>query len=270
LGENEEKARESSARKRKLKAERSDGQVAALANNVISELEKTTADWSSCWTVEFGAGKGSLTKGIRKAVNNRLGGHVLVDRDRGFGGSNKRVADNEHLWTDDGCVRLRIDMANLHLAGLPQLQGKCMVGVGKHVCGAATDLALRCLVPSASSPTSATPSSGSSPTTVAVVIALCCYHRCSWDAYLNQEFVMQAGFSPIEFEQIIKITSWCHIRASEHTDSMAKARLANLCKRFIDAGRVMYFLQRGFKSTVAPFVDPSLTLENYAFLAHKE
>ena len=51
-----------------------------------------------------------------------------------------------------------------------------MVGVGKHVCGAATDLGLRCLLPlDVSATESDVPTSG-------VAIALCCYHVCSWDA----------------------------------------------------------------------------------------
>jgi len=258
----EERLRESSAKKRKLRAARSDGQIVALANHVLSELgQSSVADWRDCWSVEFGAGKGSLTQGIRKAAQGRLGGHFLVDRDRGLGGTNKRVVDND-FWTDGGCVRLRIDMANLCLAGLPDLHRKRVIGVGKHVCGAATDLAVRCLIPPSGS------LSQDHPAAVSVVIALCCYHRCSWDAYLNQEWVIQSGFSPAEFDQIIKLTSWCHIRATEHPDSLAKAQLANLSKQFIDAGRVCYLLKRGFTASVATFVDASLTLENKALLAH--
>ena len=97
-------------------------------------------------------------------------------------------------------------MANLWLSGVDQLHGQRIVGVGKHVCGAATDLALRCLVPAQPN---AVP--GSEVGTAGIAIALCCYHVCSWEAYCNQEWVCQQGMDAGDFAQIVRMASWCHI-----------------------------------------------------------
>jgi hypothetical protein len=58
------------------------------------------------------------------------------------------------------------------------------------VCGAATDLALRCMAPAE---VKRVAGPGIAVSTVGVAIALCCYHRCSWSAYVNQPFVSQHG-----------------------------------------------------------------------------
>jgi tRNA:m4X modification enzyme len=108
------------------------------------------------------------------------------------------------------------------MAGLHHLQGQAVVGVGKHVCGAATDLALRCLAPEGGAKTeegagagAGTGTGAGSETergggvrTVGVAIALCCYHRCSWSAYVNQAFVLQHGLDAHDFGQLVKIASW--------------------------------------------------------------
>ena len=115
-------------------------------------------------------------------------GCVLVDRDRGQGGKQKRVEGEDCVWTDsDGLVRLRVDISNLWLGGFEQLLGQEVVGIGKHVCGAATDLTLHCLVPHVQS------GDPKGVVTAGVSIALCCYHLCSWDAYVNQAWVLEQG-----------------------------------------------------------------------------
>ncbi|CAK0824870.1 unnamed protein product, partial [Prorocentrum cordatum] len=94
-------------------------------------------------SVEFGAGKGTLTRALREAAGAREAVRVLVDRDRAKGGACRHTDDSR--FTEDFALRLRIDIRNLWLPGLPELQGQRVVGVGKHVCGAATDFALRSL-----------------------------------------------------------------------------------------------------------------------------
>ena len=174
--------------KRRQRSDDSETQVQAIASRVLPLL----GEGDKRWTVEFGAGKGSLSKGIQKACCDAgvtPPKSVLVDRDRGRGGRQSRVEGEDCLWSDlDGTVRLRVDISNFWLRGMEQLSGQSVVGIGKHVCGAATDLTLRCLVPREAGDGAAVSTSG-------VAIALCCYHLCSWDAYVNQEWVLQQGFT---------------------------------------------------------------------------
>ena len=76
-----------------------------------------------------------------------------------------------------GVTRLRVDIGDLDL-GRALTQDSDMVsprgtqgvvGVSKHLCGAATDLTLRCVV-------------GTLPRArfQGLMIALCCHHRCDW------------------------------------------------------------------------------------------
>lgn len=193
-------------------------------------------------------------------------GSLLVDRDRGRGGSASRAATEESLFTEtDGNLRLRVDMANLWLAGVAQLHRQRIVGIGKHVCGAATDLALRCLVPAQPSKPEG-PGPGSEVDTIGIVIALCCYHTCSWEAYCNQEWVCQQGLGAADFGQLVRMAGWCHIEASSDS-ARARTRVARLCKQFIDAGRALYLFHRGFDVRVEPFVDANVTKENKCLTA---
>ena len=55
-----------------------------------------------------------------------------------------------------------------------------VIGVSKHLCGAATDLALRCLE---------TFSASGNPKgkIETILIALCCHHRCDWNIYVGKD-----------------------------------------------------------------------------------
>lgn len=68
-----------------------------------------------------------------------------------------------------GAVRVTADIRDLELSGVAELcDADRFVAVGKHLCGSAADLALRCVV------------STERPAAVRVAIALCCHHLCDW------------------------------------------------------------------------------------------
>ena len=69
-----------------------------------------------------------------------------------------------------------------------------------------------------------------------------------------------------DFAQLAKICSWSHITAT-NAPALAKVRLANLAKRFIDRGRACYLQERGFSVAIESFVDASVTKENQCLLA---
>ena len=62
--------------------------------------------------------------------------------------------------------RVRGDLADVDLARVGTLKGRTCVGVAKHLCGSATDLALNAFV-------------GLSDAR-GVAVATCCHHRCEW------------------------------------------------------------------------------------------
>ncbi|KAL6778027.1 hypothetical protein ACKKBG_A16640 [Auxenochlorella protothecoides x Auxenochlorella symbiontica] len=97
--------------------------------------------------------------------------------------------------------RLRCDLKDFSLAGCPGLDRpgpsggappRSWVGVAKHLCGAASDFALRAAVEQAPRRCRG------------LGLATCCHHRCSWRAYVGKEWFAERGFAPAEFE----LVSW--------------------------------------------------------------
>ncbi|XP_008835494.2 tRNA:m(4)X modification enzyme TRM13 homolog, partial [Nannospalax galili] len=111
-----------------------------------------------------------------------------------------------------------------------------VVGIGKHLCGVATDLALQCLLETyaasygerneeplakrikndktekemntlakegneRSVPEKQTPVAG-------IVIALCCHHRCDWRHYVGKEYFRALGLGAVEFYYFQRMSSW--------------------------------------------------------------
>ena len=60
-----------------------------------------------------------------------------------------------------------------------------MIGVSKHLCGAATDLAMRCLATFSSS-------ENAQSKIETILIALCCHHRCDWNIYVGKKNLKSA------------------------------------------------------------------------------
>ncbi|KAK3612674.1 hypothetical protein CHS0354_042200 [Potamilus streckersoni] len=185
--------------------------------SLIGHMEKAHLLRDDICYVEMGAGKGQLSHWLYSAVS----GHqnicfVLVDRS-----TVRYKYDNLHkaATTSDGgsaMERIRIDIENLNLGNLLSLKQieKAVVAFGKHLCGSATDLALRCIMETL--PTCidgkeshnklAKPSSPRNPG--GVVIALCCHHRCTWQAYVGKAFFRSCGLSARDFQLISSMSSW--------------------------------------------------------------
>ncbi|XP_035189092.1 tRNA:m(4)X modification enzyme TRM13 homolog isoform X2 [Oxyura jamaicensis] len=143
--------------------------------------------------------------------------------------------DGKHKKRDSVFERLQVDIQHLCLNKVPILEKKRLpvVGIGKHLCGAATDLALRCLIesyaiccegeneePAAKRPKNdktevAAKSSADNERNkddfkpvAGIVIALCCHHKCDWTHYVGREFFKSVGLGPVEFHYFQRMSSW--------------------------------------------------------------
>ncbi|XP_072295277.1 tRNA:m(4)X modification enzyme TRM13 homolog [Eucyclogobius newberryi] len=184
--------------------------------------------------VEFGAGRGKLSHWIHEALRDEPELQVLlVERS-----STRFKVDGKH--TDEGVEfeRLQIDIQHLDLGRVPLLRRKSLpvVGVGKHLCGAATDLALRCLLenprsreaeepppkrlkstglsPDPAQTCSPAELGGPAPAVIGLTVALCCHHRCQWSHYVGKDFFTQRGLGADEFSAFCRMSSWatCGLR----------------------------------------------------------
>ncbi|XP_059122133.1 tRNA:m(4)X modification enzyme TRM13 homolog isoform X3 [Peromyscus eremicus] len=150
----------------------------------------------------------------------------------------KQQVDGKHRKESSVFERLQIDIQHLCLNRVPVLrEGRLpVVGIGKHLCGVATDLALRCLVETyaasfeerneeplakrvkndkrdkESSTLSKEENEANAPETWApvagIVIALCCHHRCDWRHYVGKEYFRALGLGPEEFYYFQRMSSW--------------------------------------------------------------
>ncbi|KAJ7993272.1 hypothetical protein DPEC_G00270720 [Dallia pectoralis] len=205
--------------------------------SILGNMEDLQLLGSTRCFVEFGAGKGKLSHWIHVALKDYDDIHfLLVERS-----STRFKVDGKHQNANTKFERLQVDIQHLDLRKVPLLQEKGLpvIGVGKHLCGAATDLALQCLVGSLDG----TPRSCQDPppskrlklqqpvestceelppgptvvevtgarqelTVGGVAIALCCHHRCDWRHYVGKEFFKDRGLGASEFAAFLRMSSW--------------------------------------------------------------
>ncbi|XP_040580244.1 tRNA:m(4)X modification enzyme TRM13 homolog [Lepeophtheirus salmonis] len=231
--------------------------------SILSHLQRCE-DISDSIFVEFGSGRGELTYWLTKTNPNKK--YFLVDK-----ASQRRKFDNKLKNEDDSiCVRrIRTDIADLVLGKIDE--AKAVVGLSKHLCGAATDLALRCL-------------SSSSSKVKGVIIALCCHHRCSWSSYAGKTFYKK-HFEPNEFYLIRGLTSWatCGTDKSKETINEGKPQrfkfsieekeeIGRMAKRILDFGRLEYLRERVphlSTTELIQYTESDISLENVMLFASK-
>ncbi|KAJ7524021.1 hypothetical protein O6H91_18G073300 [Diphasiastrum complanatum] len=248
--------------------------------------------------VEFGAGRGYLSQMLCDCYG--ISNVLLVERR-----SYKFKADRTlRQLSGVHFARLRIDIENLNLEGVEMLQNSQFVGISKHLCGPATDLALRCcLATSANLSPNSNGRMEASPLLYGIGIATCCHHLCQWKSYVNKQFFVSLGFSPDEFHTITWLTSWALSGDEEHGDghdisgstcnyqeekecntgfSIAGERLNEVkqlldkrerkalgmkCKQILDCGRLLWLKQNGLEVKFVQYVSENVSPENKLLLA---
>lgn len=166
--------------------------------------------------IEFGAGKGQVSYWLAQIITELSGANViLVDR-----ASHRHKQDNKV--TDRNVVhRIRADISDFVIDQLDECrQAKHVVGVSKHLCGAATDLAIRCMMGGGGS---------ASSLTKGFVIALCCHHRCEWTPFVGKKFLLDNDIGPDEFAVLTKMVSWaiCGTGMSRKTRQVIENKTGN-------------------------------------------
>ncbi|CAL5206720.1 unnamed protein product [Lathyrus oleraceus] len=241
--------------------------------------------------IEFGAGRGYLTQMLADCYGiTRV---FLVERKAYKLKADRSLRQNESLTLE----RLRIDIEDLNLNAVESLQGVPFLATGKHLCGSATDLTLRCCFPEYRKDSSEQHTTNISFGGLA--IATCCHHLCQWKHYTNKEFFLDLGMTKEEFHAITWFTSWAvdathdsdlpdttncitHLQSIKeqgngYTDGVEKiisemeaakrAALGFKCKWIIDIGRLMWLRKLGLEAMLVRYVQPSISPENHLLLA---
>ncbi|KAI4365281.1 hypothetical protein MLD38_021278 [Melastoma candidum] len=187
--------------------------------------------------------------------------------------------------------RLRIDIEDLDLNAVESLRGLNFLAIGKHLCGPATDMTIRCCLGEANS-------TGTSPGCCmkGIAIATCCHHLCQWKHYINKEYFISLGLVEEEFNAITWFTSWAvddnhgpdlslaqisPIQINEegqeqgvkgaigNMETIERAALGFMCKQIIDVGRLMWLRDSGLGARIVRYVPRSISPENSLLIARR-
>ncbi|XP_050308508.1 tRNA:m(4)X modification enzyme TRM13 homolog [Anthonomus grandis grandis] len=232
----------------------------------------------SCF-IEFGAGRGQLSCWVAEATNNKKNCKILlVER-----ASPKHKRDNKLARVSDRIQRIRADIAHLSLDkyDFPK-DTKHIIGITKHLCGEATDLAIRCLANSESN----------KKKIGGAVFTFCCHHRCRWTPYTGKQFFEENNLGITEFNIMCGLSSWatCGTGFSREYREELKIQpnkqikldlndyglsreeredIGRKCKNVINYGRLLFLEQFGLKCQLHFYVEKDVTLENVCIVAYK-
>ncbi|KAI7751537.1 hypothetical protein M8C21_013396 [Ambrosia artemisiifolia] len=221
--------------------------------------------------VEFGAGRGYLTQMLADCYG--VSKVFLVERKSYKLKADRSLRQKESLILE----RLRIDIEDLNLNAIEALQGLPYLAIGKHLCGPATDMTLRCCV-----------GEGVAKSYLrGLSIATCCHHLCQWKHYINKGFFLSLGITKDDFHAITWFTSWAvdadhgsdvadtnienvkNICGDINMSVKERAALGFMCKDIIDAGRLMWMKENGLESKLVKYVPSNISPENHLLIAKR-
>ncbi|ELT93271.1 hypothetical protein CAPTEDRAFT_211974 [Capitella teleta] len=259
--------------------------------SLVGHMEKQNLLKSNSIFIEFGAGKGGLSHWVQVASQNETNTKFYLVEKSGV----RYQKDIYHKGDNQGpsFERLRINIGDLDLGKVEELHASPVgiVGIGKHLCGGATDLMLRCLVE-----TYVKGSQERVSRLEGVVLAYCCHHRCDWKTYVGKSFMRKFDFSARDFHLMTRMTSWAVSRnqfderkkekgdkrrqkmdnVEEEKQTTLKyggltyeerEKIGYLCKQLIDEGRRFYLQEQNFNAEVIYYTEKERTLENMALIA---
>lgn len=245
---------------------------------ILKVLEEEGFIRDSTSFIEFGAGKGQLSCWLVKLLETyRSSQIVLVDR-----ASLRHKKDNKlENEEKDKVHRIRADISDLLVDKLDILKSsKTLVGLSKHLCGAATDLTLRCIL-----------KNEALPRTDGIFIALCCHHRCEWKSFVGKKFFLDHLLSKKDFVLITKMASYaiCGTGMSRERRKLLEANgntseenskvkitaerreeIGIMCKRLLDYARLEFMRGQGFDGDLKFYVGSDVTLENVALVLKRK
>ena len=196
--------------------------------------------------------------------------------------------------------RLRIDIKDLNFSGVAAARGRDVVFVAKHLCGAATDLALRCALADEKEASREEKNGGvrNGVRALGACVATCCHHRCEWGSYVNRAFMEAHGFGAREFGWLARISSWAvdgaHAASPKKTrkrrerspaddadddgaprdgadvSAREKHELGGMAKTFLDVGRLRFLESLGFEGAVRGYCASELSPENRLLVVKKK
>eukprot|EP00941_MAST-03F_sp_MAST-3F-sp1_P000062 g62.t1 len=225
--------------------------------------------------IDFCAGNGRLSQTLQEVLETQKNDNfdfVLVDRVKSRGAVEKKK----------NMKRITCDIADLQLSKVEHPVDKHnLCGMGKHLCGEAADLALRCVLNA---------QSDLHHKMVGIAFALCCHHLCSWNEIVDQPKFQEFGIGEREFA----IMKRCCAKYRNHPFKLSEkdagkvhnvekyknmsnrckiatlqAEVGILTKRLVNEVRANWMRSKGFKVKLIRYIDERITPENQLLIAQK-
>eukprot|EP01056_Protomagalhaensia_sp_Gyna25_P000434 Protomagalhaensia_sp_Gyna_25__433@NODE_1203_length_2070_cov_5_824225_g957_i0_p2_GENE_NODE_1203_length_2070_cov_5_824225_g957_i0NODE_1203_length_2070_cov_5_824225_g957_i0_p2_ORF_typecomplete_len176_score27_06TRM13/PF05206_14/2_4e28Methyltransf_32/PF13679_6/4_3e05_NODE_1203_length_2070_cov_5_824225_g957_i0273800 len=133
--------------------------------------------------------------------------------------------------------------------------GDRIVFVAKHLCGSASDIALRMLVSCGKA---------SPKQSIQAVLAPCCFHGCSEEGLCGIEFLKGWFNNQLDFRLVQASVGW-----STGADGM-KQLLGQRLKIMMLIARVLWLRENGYKTRCFLYVHCQLSLENALLLVERK
>lgn len=240
------------------------------ASSIMGILQQNNLMQPSSLYVEFGAGRGQLSYWLALATETDDKSKIIIVEKS----SPKHKKDNKISRNSDKIKRIRADIGDLVLDKLDVVsEVNNIIGVTKHLCGAATDLALRCLVNTKEC----------NDKVKGGVFTFCCHHRCRWVPYTGKVFFQENGLNTNDFIIMCGMASWAtcgtglsrtekHINVDELKQNerdveiglsrSEKEEVGRRSKIILNWGRLKYMEKQGFSCKLHYYVNTSISLEN--------
>ncbi|KAG5324669.1 TRM13 enzyme, partial [Acromyrmex heyeri] len=247
--------------------------------SLLGHLEQAGLMQDDTCFIEFGAGKAQLTYWLGQIIKDKSNSCILlVDRS-----SHRHKSDNKLKREESRLAvkRIRADIADLQLNQISEIQPiKYKVGIAKHLCGTATDLAIRCLVKSMNSEPKVD--------VRGLIVAFCCHHKCEYSSYVGRKYLQQCGFTTDEFPVLCSIVSWatcgCRLKSDVNSPSDATSDTASSissksderevigrkAKTLLNWGRLAFLKSVGFQAELLYYISTDISLENMCIVATRE
>ena len=244
--------------------------------------------------VELGAGNGKLSRLVGVCAGPPPARVLMVDRGRFRHKAerlrtveeekmdeNSSVVTRKKVGVDAKFERVVIDIKDFDMVHAPFCNdADALIAFGKHLCGSACDLSLRCLA-------SWVRQSEEKRKFCAMTVALCCFHKCEWKSYPSKKWLKGLGFTKQDFDVLRTMTSWntsgyatekgldgTNAAASGDSeqliDGLTRAQRREVgiqARQILAAGRVVFLRDLGFDTKVVRYVDEKLSPENLLLLA---
>eukprot|EP00928_Gymnodinium_smaydae_P057495 TRINITY_DN40730_c0_g1_i1.p1 TRINITY_DN40730_c0_g1~~TRINITY_DN40730_c0_g1_i1.p1 ORF type:complete len:340 (-),score=45.76 TRINITY_DN40730_c0_g1_i1:31-1050(-) len=160
---------------------------------VSHALRIAPAEGSRVW-IDMGGGRGCLSERLLHATGGQ-DTHFVVDwnpmhRARVRDAAMRARTTFRRIVADIGTVDLEAEVA----AVKSTCDSHTLLAMSKHLCGCATDLAMRQIPPRCS-----------------LLMAPCCHHLCTWESYQGRSFLEALGVTLEEFNVLCNFAPWASV-----------------------------------------------------------